>query len=216
MLLFLTLSCKDNSVGPQPPPPEPGDLISDFPTRVGLTWTYAIHDSSFDDSGQLLLARTDSLVITVISRTIVSDTHHVAKWLYAFSDTTDTVTVDILPSVVTMTGAIRIYSSPYAETRDAEYMFPLSVGRSWGSTYYLGGDTSAVLEQDTMTVSGGTFPNAFHIWRNSYAIGPVSGILLNIWFVPKTGFVRSHQKENLLGPGNHRVALELQRHNMAP
>ncbi len=191
-LCLLLNSCQQSTS----PNPNTQWYTQSFPSSVGSTWQYIIYDTTFAPGGKFQSARTESLLVVVIQVDSISQTERLARWVYAYSDTADTATVTLTPTTVSITHAFNVFDS-YSKLskQNAEYVFPLIVGKGWGSTYSNGGDTSTVVGVTYVTVPSGTFGDASHILSLNYTIGPVSYFDVDSWFVPNIGFVQFQESE---------------------
>jgi hypothetical protein len=182
-----------------------------FPVAAGDHWQYVIYDSAWDSDGQLTSARVESLSVTIENTRVLPDSQSLGIWIYSYSGIIDTVLVQASHDTVYMRNAFRVFSLPILKM-DATYLFPLSVGKSWGSTYALGGDTSEVLGEGYLSTPAGSFPKAAHVRRHYYTIGPISSFAVDSWYVPYYGFVKFTQTE---GFGTlYTVSIELVRYKL--
>ena len=193
---------------PTSPDTKPKSYTSEFPSTVGSYWKYVVYDSSFSSGGQFDSVYTDSFLVKLNDVKTISDTQSIETYLYIYSDTTDTVIVDIRPNKVIMNNAFRSFSSTYLVTISGYYIFPLKVNNGWGKTYPLGGDTSYVIGESTLTVPAGVFSNVFHIHRSNFQIGPVSQFNIDSWYVSKVGFIQFEEYQSN-GPRSNKTYIKL-------
>lgn len=164
-------------------PVEAGTGPSYFPNTVGDRWTYVVFDSIRHIADTVRVQVTSEG--TLPSRVPPFDREAVNVWEYTYRDHADTQYVNLLHDTVNVyNGEI---SHPY-------FIIPFQVGRQWGSSYGLGGDSTTVVMKDSIVVPAGKFKSSFLIRRHQYTIGPVTMGDIDRWFVPYVGSVWIHQE----------------------
>ena len=179
--LFRFCSCHDTVIDDGFPAPEY------FPNSVGDTWTYAFFDSisHVADTVQVRVRSQGTIPSRVPHK---YDTEAAYIWELSYKNHADTQYVNLLRDTVNVYDGQ--FSYPY-------FIIPFEVGKHWGSSYGLGGDTTTVAMNDSITVSAGHFRSGFFIKRHQYTIGPVSSDDTDSWFVPEVGAVSIHQYDVL-------------------
>ena len=119
-------------------------------------------------------------------------------WVYKILSNTDTVIV------TSNNDSVTVYEN-YCSTcpnstlyTRMKYFLPLQTGIIWFSNF-IWGDTTKVLNNNSLTVPAGTFTNTFEL---SKKIGYVVNTKTNneIWFTPNVGLTKLNQNEYNLGP----------------
>lgn len=172
--LFAVSSCKQRVT--QPPD---GNVISDFPNKVGNVWTYSSYDS--------LANQSDTVIVRIVGQTTIPENKSVTVWQKSFGSHIDTVFVSISFDTVRIIPEAHI-NSQWVNTK---YLFPLEVGKAWRGDFV--SDTSTVVENRSITVIAGSFPNAFRIEERWSALNDYGAV--STWFVPKVGIVKLHRRE---------------------
>ena len=188
--LFRFCSCHDTVIDDGFPAPEY------FPNTVGDKWTYAVYDSvrNVADTVQVRV-RGQSIIPSRVPHKYDGEAANI--WEYRYKDHADTHYVNLLLDTV------NVYDGQFSHQY---FIIPFEVGKKWGSSYGLGGDSTTVATNDSITVSAGHFRSGFFIKRHQYTIGPVSSDDTDSWFVPEVGTVWIHQYDNL---GFHNVTWAL-------
>ena len=179
----LWFSCGRESVGPS------GAEIADFPNYVGSYWKYVRYDSlSWPDT-----VRIDTVLVSIVDTTVLSNDETASVWVYEFEDRPDTQYVSIVNDTV------RVYRNAEPSYLDYIYIFPLEVGKSWGTTVW---DSSRVVDEEEITVPFGTFQKSFRVDR--LATGTVDYYLsTSAWIVNKVGMVQLNRFIYGIGPLAH-------------
>jgi hypothetical protein len=185
-LLFLALilvGCsKDNQNVP----------TNGFPNQIGDKWVYRLTESYSDTLVQVEIVGQGTLPNGVNAK--------IWKYTYQnlFRNYVDTFWVS------NINDDVRIYYKPCFTCTEPmpdeklHYIFPLSVGNSW-YTIAAYGDTTKVIDKESISVPAGTFNNVFRLSK-------VQGYVNNSWtndtifFQENVGIVKLIQHEANLGP----------------
>ncbi len=180
-LFILNISCtKDNS-----------QQIDYFPNNLGYQWIYKLTSSDID-----------TIKVEIVGEGTLPNGVSAKIWKYTYKLPTliyiDTFWVSYINNDV------RIYDKPCFTCTDKmpferlHYILPLNVGKSW-FTNAAYGDTTKVLDQESISVPEGSFTNVF---RLSKVRGYVTNSLTNdtIYFKEHVGLVKLNQNEFSLGP----------------
>jgi len=157
--------------------PELGKQVVDagtFPLSPGSTWKYAIYDS--------LKHRADTVVVSIIDSTYLSDGTVTAVWQYAYSHSID------LQYVAQSGDSILVYQSPDIQSLSMILVLPLEVGHQWTSSPP---SSMKVTAREEVDVPGGSFARAIRVEQHPF-IGNFYGGT-TYWFVPDFGLVRMRQ-----------------------
>ena len=144
---------------------------ANFPLSLGSIWRYAIYDS--------IKHRADTVVVSIIDSTALSDGVPAAVWQYAYSHSVDT-------QYVAQSGdSILVYRSPDVRSLSMVLVLPLEVGRQWTSSPPA---SMKVTAREKVDVPGGSFARALRVEQHPF-IGNFYGGT-TYWFVPDVGLVR--------------------------
>jgi hypothetical protein len=182
LLVILNISCqKDNTT-------QPNDY---FPNKLGYQWIYKLTTNSID-----------TVKVEIVSQGTLPNGVSAKIWKYTYKYASQTYIDTVWVSYIN--NNVRIYDNPCSTCTDQmplerlHYILPLSVGKSW-FTDAAYGDTTKVLDQESISVPKGTFTNVF---RLSKVRGHVTNSWTNdtIYFKEQVGLVRLNQNEFNLGP----------------
>lgn len=159
-------SCKKSTTIPSP---------EEFPNSIGTWWKYKRYDS--------ISNKLDTVIIRVISKEKLDNGDDATVWsINSLVNTVDTNYVSIKYD------GIRIFPNKLITAYPIKrYVFPLKVGNSWVTQNIL--DTNKITEKGAVSVSAGTFPEAYRINRNTREPPGLFIIKEDEWFVPKVGMV---------------------------
>jgi len=206
LLLLLTVlytSCKkDNIVKTQ----QIDQQIDNFPNKSGYQWTYRLATYN---------GNIDTVKVEILGRGTLPNGARAKIWKYTYIYPSRTYIDNVWVSV--NNNDVRIYDNPCRTCTNQmpyerlRYVFPLSVGNSW-FTSALYGDTTKVLDQESVSVPEGTFSNVFRLSKVRY---PVTNSWTNntIYFKEHIGLVKLKQNEINLGPVIGNGVWELINHN---
>lgn len=85
--------------------------VHEFPTSIGSQWKYAVYDS--------LAQQRDTLVVTILGRTVLPGDIPAFIWQFAYRSRIDTQYVS------TLADTVRFYTSSFDEWSQPNYVFPL-------------------------------------------------------------------------------------------
>lgn len=156
---------------------DPGKQVihaGNFPMSLGSTWKYAVYDS---------IAHTaDTVVVSIIDSTALSDGTTAAVWKYAYRRSVDS-------QYVTRAGdSIMVYRSPDVRSLSMILALPLEVGREWITSPP---GTMKIVAKEKVHPPAGSFANALRVEQHPF-IGNFYGGT-TYWFVPDVGLVRMHR-----------------------
>lgn len=172
-----------------------------FPHEVGNHWVYQ-YDDGHSNTEQYIY-------VDIVGTGTLPDGQRATIWTTTLQDATNMkYLIDSSFVVVDNQKAVFYYGTPcWACTTQMpdekrRYVFPLQVGNVWFTDKFFG-DTTKVLNEDSLTVSAGTFENTFEL---SKTVGYVTNSYTKdtIWLKQGIGVVQYHQNEYSLGsiPGN--------------
>lgn len=182
-MVFIILTSCNKSTSPNTP------SSSIFPNNVGNHWHYKYTDNSQNIS---------YIDVDIVGTRVLPNGQTAAVWVYKILSYTDTVIV------TSNTDSTIIYEN-YCTTCPAQtlyakmkYYFPMQTGNIWFSNV-LWGDTTKIINNNSVTVPAGTFNNTFQI---SKKVGYVVNTKTNnqIWFTQNVGITKLNQNEYNLGP----------------
>lgn len=179
MLLSIIISCKDSSTSPNT------SSTDIFPNKLGSNWIYAHHDS--------LSHLSDTLTVTIVGATTLSNNQSAMIWQYRRSTNIDTV------YVFNAGDTVRFVTN----THSFRILFPLQIGSKWGGDYL--NDTIRILQKAPISVVAGTFADSYEIqetWGGLNDYGQFTR-----WFVPNAGFVRIYHTGASFGMANETFEL---------
>jgi hypothetical protein len=145
-----------------------------FPLSLGSIWKYAIYDSTKH--------RADTVVVSIIDSTALSDGVPAAVWQYTYSHSAD------MQYVAQSGDSIFVYRSPDVRSLSMVLVLPLEVGREWTNSPPA---SMKVTAREKVDVPGGSFAGALRIEQHPF-IGNFYGGT-TYWFVPGIGLVRMHR-----------------------
>ncbi len=182
LLSILNFSCKKREV----------QADGYFPNEPGYHWTYRwIADRS---EGTIEVKILDSKKLAG---------GEVAKgWQYIYKNGlesyVDTVWVVSSDKDVSIYNDLDMSDSSQFSTERLHYILPLEVGNRWYANLFQG-DTTRVLNQETVSVPAGSFSNVFRISKN-VGFAANAGVQDTIYFKKNIGVVKFCQHEFNLGP----------------
>ena len=203
-LLVLIISCsKENNQTPNT------SSNQTFPNDVGNHWVYNYNDG-LGNSGQYIY-------VDIVGKTTILG-QSATIWTTTLQDASNTkflidssyVVVDNEKAVFYAPPCLTCTPQPVYEKR--RYVFPLEVGNNW-FTSIPWGDTTKVLNENSLTVPAGTFKNTFQL---SKTIGYVTNSFTkdSIWLTPNIGMAKYYQDEYSLGPIPGNGTWELASYNL--
>ena len=170
-----------------------------FPDKVGNHWVYKYNDGS--NSEQYIF-------VDIVGTGILPDGQNVTIWTSTLQDATNRkylldssfVVVDEQKAVFYGVPCLTCTTQMPDEKR--RYIFPLQVNNKWFTDKFFG-DTTKVLNENSLTVPAGTFDSTFEL---SKTVGYVVNSFTKdtIWLTPNIGMTKFYQNEYSLGqlPGN--------------
>jgi len=180
MLVSINISCNDSSTGPST------SSTDIFPNKLGNTWIYAHHDS--------LSNLSDTLTVTIVGETTLSNNQSAMIWQYRLSNNIDTV------YVFNVGDTVRFVTNRHP----FRILFPLQIGSKWGGDYGLN-DTIRILQKAPISVVAGTFANSYEIqetWGGLNDYGQFTR-----WFAPNAGLIRIYHTGASFGMANETFEL---------
>lgn len=181
LLVIMNISCEKDD----------NQQVDYFPNKIGYQWTYLLTDNHID-----------TIKVKVVAQGILPNGASANIWEYTYKSTSQTYIDTIWVSHIN--NDVRIYDNPsrfYTDQMPFErlhYILPLSVGKSWFTNVPYG-DTTKVLNQESVSVPVGSFTNVFRISK-------VRGYVTNSWtndtiyFKEQIGLIKLNQNEFSLGP----------------
>ena len=167
-----------------------------FPNEVGNHWVYRYDDG--DNNGKQFI------FVDIVGITKLSNGQSATIWTSTLQDASNQkylidssyVVVDNERAVFYAPPCLTCTPQPLYEKR--RYVFPLQVGNLWYTDKFFG-DTTKVLNENSLTVPAGTFKNTFQL---SKTIGYVTNSFTkdSIWLTPNIGMTKYYQHEYSLGP----------------
>lgn len=190
LLVFLITSCSKQENAPS-------NTSSNqmFPHAVGNHWVYKYDDGSNSEQ---------YIYVDIVGTGTLPDGQNATIWTSTLQDATNTkylldssfVVVDDQKAIFYGVPCLTCTTQMPDEKR--RYIFPLQVGNVW-FTDKIFGDTTKVLNENSLTVPAGTFDNTFQL---SKIIGYVTNSFTkdSIWLTPNIGLIKYYQNEYSLGP----------------
>ncbi len=175
------------------PPPSNQEAPEVFPNKSGYQWTYRLATYN---------GNIDTVKVKIVSQGILPNGANAKIWKYTYIYPSRTYTDTVWVS--SNNNEVRIYDKPCRTCTDKmpferlRYILPLRTGNSWFTNAPYG-DTTKVLDQESISVPAGTFSNAFHLSK-------VRGYVTNSWtndtiyFKKHVGLVKFSQNEFNLEP----------------
>ena len=165
-LILLSLSaCKDSEVNLPP------DVVSEFPLSVGSRWTYAVYAS--------VSGRRDTVNVTIEQRIVAEPPKAVYLWQYQYLARTESL------YVTRSRDTVRFSVSRDGSGQLVNIIFPLQVGRRWGTRYL---DSTLVSARESVVVPGGSYAETFRIDQVSLLPNDLSRF--QYWIEPNVGIVK--------------------------
>jgi len=177
---------------------------------VGNHWVYKYDDA--DGNGKQFI------IIDIVGRTTIQSGISATIWTTTLQDASNQkylidssyVVVDNERAVFYAPPCLTCTPQPLYEKR--RYVFPLQVGNLW-YTHEFFGDTTKVLNENSLIVPAGTFKNTFQL---SKTIGYITNSFTkdSIWLTPNIGMTKYYQNEYSLGPYPGNGTWELATYNL--
>ncbi|MDE3184986.1 MAG: hypothetical protein KGM16_16360 [Bacteroidota bacterium] len=194
-LLLLTISCskEDNT-----PPNTSSNQI--FPHNVGNHWVYKYNDG-YTHGDQYIY-------VDIVGTGTLPDGQEATIWTTTLQDAASNKYLIDSSFVVIDDKKAVFYAAPcrtcipqmFDEKR--RYIFPLQVGNKWFTDKFFG-DTTKVLNKNSLTVPAGTFNNTFQLSKIvGYAVESYTQD--SIWLTPNIGMTKFYQNQfnTAPAPGN--------------
>ena len=167
-----------------------------FPNQVGDHWVY-----KYSPSG-IPAADTGTVQVDIIGQTTLPDGETAKIWVTKYSNDTNypdtTLVVDSASTVKIYFNNICPYCTDKMPSESKRYNFPLQVSDEWIPAGYYN-DTTRVLDELTLQVPAGDFPNTFQLSRTiGYATNSYTKD--TIFITPGVGITKFLQNEFSLGP----------------
>jgi len=193
-VLLITSCSKENN--------KPSNTSSNqmFPHAVGNHWVYK-YDDGYSNGDQYIY-------VNIVDTGTLPDGQRATIWTTTLQDAANNKYLIDSSFVVVDDKKAVFYAAPcrtcipqmFDEKR--RYIFPLQVSNTWFTDKFFG-DTTKVLNENSLTVPAGTFDNTFQL---SKIIGYVVNSFTkdSIWLTPNIGMTKYYQNEYSLGqiPGN--------------
>ncbi len=175
---LMVISCNKKNENPIETIPQQIDY---FPNTIGYQWTYSVYDST--------LQQSDTLTVTIVGQTILSNGDKANIWQYKDSGKTDT------NYVTRHADTIRFYYNylPDLILKDI-FVFPFIVGKYWHGINSF--DTCKIIADKNIQVYAGDF-NAMELEKK--LTGPNYFLYENIWFA-QVGIVKIYKEEFNFAP----------------
>ena len=185
LLVGLTIACHKSAV-------PASNMV--FPNQVGDQWVY-----KYSLSGNPA-ADTGTIQVDVVGQTVLPDGESAKIWVTNYSNASNYPDTSL---VVDSSSTVKIYFNnicPNCTDKMPEewkrYNFPLQVSDEW---IYNLNDTTTVLNELSLQVPAGNFPNTFQLSRT---VGYVTNSFIRdtIFITPAVGITKYFQYEFSLGP----------------
>lgn len=169
----------------------PGLVFSSktFPNDIGDHWRY-----KYTYNGQ----NNSYIDVDIINQKTLPNGQSALVWVYKILSNTDTVLVTSNnDSTIIYENFCSTCPNPTLYVR-MKYFFPLQTGNIWFGDF-IWGDTTKVLNNNSLTVPAGTYTNTFELSKKiGYVVNSVTKN--EIWFTPNVGLTKLNQYELNLGP----------------
>jgi hypothetical protein len=168
-----------------------------FPNQIGDHWVY-----KYSPSGNPA-ADTGTVQVDIVGQTILPDGEPAKIWVTKYSN--DLNSADDTSLVVDSASTVKIYYDnicPICTNKMPSewkrYNFPLRVSNEWiNANYY--DDTTKVLDELSLQVPAGIFPNTFQLAKTvGYIVNSFTQD--TIFITPGVGITEYFQREFNLGP----------------
>lgn len=180
VLIIINMSCNNS-------PTQTDELpSSDFPNKVGDTWTYFHFDS--------LNLKSDTVVVTIVGQTTLASNQLATIWQFKSWQGVETTYVTVSKDTV------RLISSSHG----FKLIFPLQVGNKWKEDYSAN-DTNRVLRSGSISVIAGNFSGTYELQESWGFLNDYGSI--SRWFVPQVGIVRIYHTRWSFGMANETFEL---------
>lgn len=180
-----------------------------FPNTVGNHWVYKYNDG---------INSNQYIDVDIVGTTTLPNGQAATIWTSTLYDNTNQkfsldssyVVVDNEKSIFYAPPCLPCIPSTIDEKR--RYIFPLQVGNKWFTNVFFG-DTTKVLNENSLTVPAGTFINTFLLSRT---IGYVVNTYTKdtVWLTPNIGMTKYIQNHYSLGPLPGNGIWELESYNL--
>jgi hypothetical protein len=162
-----------------------------FPDNLGYQWTYRLTSGSID-----------TVNVEIVGQGILPNGISAKIWKYTYRYISRTYVDTVWVSYID--NDVRIYDNPCRICTNQmpferlHYILPLRAGKFWYTNAPYG-DTTKVLDQESIAVPAGTFLNVFRLSKHR---GYVTNSWTNdtIYFKEQVGLVKLNQNEFNLGP----------------
>ena len=167
-----------------------------FPNQVGDHWVYKYSQSESP------AAEIGTIQVDIVGQTILSDGEPAKIWVTKYSNVPNYPDTSL---VVDSASTVKIYFDNICPnctnkmpSEWKRYNFPLQVSREWVYAAYYH-DTTKVLDELSLQVPAGNFPNTFQLSRT---VGYVTNSYINdtIFITPAVGITKYFQNEFNQGP----------------
>ena len=170
--------------------------IAAFPNQIGDHWDY-----KYSPSGNPV-EDTGTIQVDIVGQTILPDGETAKIWVTKYSNDTNypdtTLVVDSASTVKIYFNDICPYCTDKTPEERGRYNFPLRVSDEWIPAGYYN-DTTRVLDELSLQVPAGDFPNTFQLSRTiGYATNSYTKD--TIFITPGVGITKYWQNEFSLGP----------------
>jgi len=162
-----------------------------FPNNIGYQWIYRWTNNNLG-----------TIKVEIVSQGILPNGVNAKIWKYTYKNTSQTYIDTVWVSYIN--SDVRFYDNPCRTCSNQmpferlHYILPLNIGKSW-STNAPYGDTTKVLNQESVSVPMGIFTDVFRLSK-------VRGYATNSWtndtiyFKEQIGLIKLNQNEFNLGP----------------
>ena len=180
-----------------------------FPDEVGNHWVYKYNDGLSNSQQYIYVDIVGKTTLAGQSATIWTTTLQDASNTKYLIDSSYVV-VDNEKAVFYAPPCLTCTPQPLYEKR--RYVFPLQVGNLWFTDKFFG-DTTKVLNENSLIVPAGTFKNTFQLAKT---VGYVTNSFTkdSIWLTPNIGMTKYYQDEYSLGPIPGNGTWELANYNL--
>lgn len=166
-----------------------------FPYAVGNHWVYKYNDGHSNSEQYINVDIVGTTILQGQNATIWTSTLQEASNVKYLLDSSYVV-ADNQKAIFYAPPCLTCTPQPLYEKR--RFVFPLQVGNFWFTNTFFG-DTTKVLNENSLTVPAGTFKNTFQL---SKTIGYVTNSFTkdSIWLTPNVGVTKYYQDKYSLGP----------------
>lgn len=167
-------------------------LIQDFPNKIGNQWIYKMTSSPYS---------FDSVKVEITGQLTLPNGLNAKTWTYEYHYPSGGYLLDSLWVADSANQVLVFWPSCFncVPSKKLNYILPLAVGNSWGSSIYVL-DTTQVLSQAVEQVPAGTFTNVFKVAKTVGYIA--NSVTQDTMFIKnKVGLIKYRQFEYSLAFG---------------